>query len=156
METREEIPHPRLTLRFEPEGQTLAGDFGTGAPVTLISHEWLLRNGLIEAATLVATGMAGPALQMYQYAAVALSARLVDAETTTGVAMVNAQAVLDWDHSPFSSGTRLALIGRNILKAFGANVEIDGATGETHITTQNCQTFEAEVAHLFRIVGLQV
>jgi hypothetical protein len=159
MKQREENPCPQLALRFEPGGQTLTGDFDTGALLTFLSYEWLVENGLIKtaASSIMAIATVAGRTDAYKFAHVSLSARLLAGNTSTGIATVKAQAVRDWKNSPFSrQGARLALIGRDILTIFGANVEIDGVTGETRITTQNWQAFEAEVANLFRALGLNV
>ncbi len=39
--------YPTLTLELHPSGETLVGDFDTGAPISLVSYEWLVEHKII-------------------------------------------------------------------------------------------------------------
>lgn len=91
-----------LTLRFEPSGEALVGDFDTGASVTAISYEWLVQHGVIEPSPHFARGVRLPDRQ-FTFAVVELKARLVAEASVTEPAVARVWAVRDLADSPFGS-----------------------------------------------------
>jgi len=156
MNQKDQNPYPQLALRLGKDSRMLVGDFDTGSSKTFLSYEWLVDNELIQGKTLFSSFKMIGGRGLFHAAFVILDAQLIAGDTVTGVSSIQVYAVRDWDHCQFSNGMRWALFGRDILRMFGASVEIDGRTGETRITTQNWQTFEIEVANLFRSRGLSV
>ncbi len=94
-----------LTLRFEPSGEALVGDFDTGASVTAISYGWLVQHGVIEPSPHFARGVRLPDRQ-FTFAVVELKARLVAGASAAEPAVARVWAVLDFADSPFGIHSR--------------------------------------------------
>lgn len=124
------------TLAMDIDAQKVVADFDTGAPYTLLDHEWLGICGVSGRGFGVAHhGEHLGAAYRYRLLPVELTLRGEDGRTATRTIL--ARSVSDWRSSPWCSPAinpnRNALAGRDLLRQFGATVELDGAARTTRV-----------------------
>lgn len=118
--------YPTLTLSFQSSNSELIGDFDTGASDTFISYEWLLENNIIEPIDVWSTA-AISTKGKFRSTILKLKISLISGNSKTQFLNIPVQVVKDFANSPFTlfNSTRIALIGRDLIRHFQASFIIN-------------------------------
>ncbi|MBM4034974.1 MAG: hypothetical protein FJ291_24790 [Planctomycetes bacterium] len=127
------------TLPIEVADREVVADFDTGSPCTMLDHEWLEARSVLGRGVGVAhEGKHLGTTYSYRLLPVPLTLRGEDGRAAT--LAVRVRAVFDWRNSPLCSPSinpnRAALAGRDLLRGFGATVELDGRACVTRVRLQ--------------------
>ncbi|PKN95996.1 MAG: hypothetical protein CVU43_22995 [Chloroflexi bacterium HGW-Chloroflexi-5] len=141
---------------FVEKSVTVTMDFDTGASHSLISERYLIDAGLLrgdEAASELQTAFFGAVFSYYE---AAFKVALIGESGATPPAIVPLAVVVDFEKSGFLSfrKDRKGLLGRDILHYFNATIELDFNKLRLDVIPQDWNSFEIEVANLFRQLGI--
>jgi len=151
--------------QFKSKGVVLQADLDTGARGLYLGLEWALEHSIIGRQDLDTAQQSGiyfkerpPSGVVTRSYVVPLRVSIPGVMTESRSKVIPCDLVEDFQHSGFTLNHlgRKALVGRDVLRELHATLELNAENGETRAVTQDWQSFEKEVADLYRALGLTV
>lgn len=142
---------------IQSKGVVLEADLDTGVPGLFLSEEVLKGCG-IERGIFSFTQDAIISGEVFRYYTKKFKVVLIGEMSESPAIDIPCHVVENFQYSPLTrvNPNRQALAGRSVLKWFNAIVEVNAPNNETHVLLQDWQSFEKEVANLYRALSVKV